>query len=403
MAAISRDISDQKRAEQQILRAQRLETAGRISSQVAHDFNNLLAPLAGYPELIKLQLPERHPAIAYCDEMMRAARRMAEINTDLLTLGRRGHFTQDPVDLSQLVHDALRLMPSRPPSLKVETHLAADPLPVIGSAAQLLRVITNLVQNARDSLGDQGRVTITIENVYLDQPLRRYSDLEVGEYVRLEVADEGVGIAPEIQDRIFDVFFTTKTTDQQRGSGLGLSVVQAVVNDHQGYVDFTSEVGKGSRFSVYLPARRTAVALRTPGRILAGSESVMLVDDDSAQRRLLSEFLQTLGYAVEMAESGEEAVERSRSRRFDLVILDMVMPPGIDGAETYRRLSELHPGQRAILLSGFAESNRVLQAQELGAGAFLSKPVSLETFSLAVRKELDRPATPGSLPVSTQP
>jgi len=391
MAAITRDIFDQQRAAQQLRRAERLETAGRIAGQVAHDFNNLLSPLAGYPELIERQLPEAHPARAYCGEMLRAVRRMVEINTDLLTLGRRGHFAQEAVDLNQLVEEALQAGPDRPSSLYVNLALDEELLAVVGSGAQLLRVVTNLIQNARDAMEDQGQLGVSTTNIYLDQPLRRYADVAVGEYVRLAVTDTGVGIAPEIEDRIFDAFFTTKASDRQRGSGLGLSVVQAVVTDHGGYVDFIANQGVGTTFEIYLPASRQAVALPPPQVLIPGDESILIVDDDSLQRRVLTEFLQTLGYRVGTCESGEQALAHTKNQPYDLVILDMVMPPGIDGAETYRLLRARYPAQRAILLSGFAESERVAAAQALGAGAFVRKPVSLEQLSSAVRAELDRP------------
>jgi two-component system, cell cycle sensor histidine kinase and response regulator CckA len=390
MAAIMRDVSEAHRAEQLLRRAERMEVAGRIAGQVAHDFNNLLSPMTGYPDLIKLHLPPDHPALQFCEEMLTSANRMAEINTDLLTLGRRGHFSQEAVDLNQLVAEASQWRAARPPRLELEIALAPDLLPVRGSAAQLLRVVTNLIQNARDAMADQGRLTITTENVYLDQPLRRYEDIAAGEYVCLEVGDEGSGIDSAIADRIFDVFFTTKTTDRQRGSGLGLAVVQTVVTDHQGYVDFTSTVRKGTYFRVYLPVSRSAMVAAPTASLQSGQESILVVDDDAAQRTLLTAFLQTLGYQVATAESGEVALHVAESHPFALVILDMVMPPGMDGTDTFIRLQAEHPGLRAILLSGFAESPRVAEAQHHGAGAFLRKPVSLSQLSTAVREELDR-------------
>jgi two-component system, cell cycle sensor histidine kinase and response regulator CckA len=245
-------------------------------------------------------------------------------------------------------------------------------------------------------MGDAGTLRITTENVYLDQPMGRYASIESGEYLRLEVTDTGPGITPDVLARMFDAFFTTKGAAPRRGAGLGLSVVQSVVDDHRGYLVVDSTVGHSTTFNIYLPAWRGDIEETTPEQAPRGSESILVVDDDPVQRSLLTELLQTLGYRAEPVRSGEAAIALLRKRAFDLLVLDMVMPPGIDGAETYRRAAALHRGQRAIILSGFSESDRVAVAQELGAGAYVRKPVTLPRLARAVRAELDlSPATPG--------
>ncbi len=385
---IARDITERKQMEAELLRAQRLETAGRIAGQVAHDFNNLLAPMVGYPELIKMRLPEGHPAAQYCDAMLAAAKQMASINEDLLTLGRRGHFVQEILDLNKVVEQVLAQNSERPDTLIVEVQLAPDLLPVKGSPAQLARVVANLVTNAREAMQDMGLLTISTSNVYLDFPLARYSRIEMGEYVRLDVNDTGCGIPEEIRDKIFDAFFTTKTSGRRRGSGLGLSVVQGIVEDHSGYVDLHSEVGKGTTFSIYLPACRTEVGSQSGTGVPRGNEAILVVDDDPVQRDLAKRMLESLGYRVEAVASGEEALAYLRDRTVDLLVLDMIMQPGMDGAETYERVLQTRPGQRAIIVSGFAESERVRRAFDLGARRFVRKPVTLEALASAVREGL---------------
>ncbi|MBI3979201.1 MAG: PAS domain S-box protein, partial [Chloroflexi bacterium] len=390
LVIVAHDVTERRQMEEQLLRAQRLEMAGRVAAQVAHDFNNLLGPLVGYPELIKQRLPPGHRAIGWCEEMIGAAQRMAAINDDLLSLGRRGHFEEKPVDINQLVEQALQGLVDWPEPLLVERDLAPDLLSVHGSDAQLLRVLTNLLTNARDAIVDAGRLTVTTRNVYLDRPIGHYNRVEVGEYVRLDIGDTGRGIPAEIRDKIFDPFFTTKHTDKQRGSGLGLSVVQAIVGDHHGYIDVQSEVGKGTTFSIYLPVSRAASPAHPDGILRGGDEGILVVDDDDGQRALVWQLLAPLGYQVEVVGSGEEAIAHLRGHPVDLLILDMVMPPGIDGAATYRRALALRPKQQAILMSGFAESEQVQEAQALGAGVFIRKPVTIEKLASAVRAELDR-------------
>ncbi|MEA2639740.1 MAG: hypothetical protein QOF51_1134 [Chloroflexota bacterium] len=384
---ISRDVTERKQLEEHISRAQRLETAGQVAAQVAHDFNNLLVPLVGFPELIKLQLPADHPAVAYCDAMLDAAQRISEINEDLLVLGRRGHFEARPVDLSALVHEAVRnqVAEERRPYVDVDLHAS---LLVRGAPSQLMRVIMNLLVNALDASPEHGRIQIRTEDVSLNQPLTHHNRIESGEYVRLDICDRGSGIPPELREHIFDPFFTTKSAGGRSGTGLGLSVVQSVVNDHHGYVDYRSDVG-GTTFSVYLPVDRQPAAPAL-AEVQGGEESLLVVDDDPTQRKLVGTLLSSLGYTVAEAASGEAALNLCRQHPYDLVILDMIMPDGMDGTETFRRLRELEPGQRAILLSGYAESERVVTANSLGVGRCLRKPATRDQLARAVRGELDR-------------
>jgi signal transduction histidine kinase len=239
--------------QERLLRAQRLEMAGRIAGQVAHDLNNLLTPMAGYPQLIKRQLPPDHPAVKYCDIQLKLARQMVAINEDLLTLGRRGRMKQQPTDLNYLAGMALSQMEELPPDIHLQAELASG-LPQINAApAQFVRVISNLLSNAREAMESGGVLTVRTGKSRLDQPLRHYSQVNPGEYVWLMVRDTGGGIPSEIISRVFDPFFTTKEPGRKSGSGLGLSIVQAIVDDHRGYVDLESEVNEGASFTIYLP------------------------------------------------------------------------------------------------------------------------------------------------------
>ncbi|MBM2810759.1 MAG: Histidine kinase [Chloroflexi bacterium] len=389
-SSIASDLSDRKRMEEQLLRAQRLETAGRIAGQVAHDFNNLLAPLVGYPELIKMRLPAGHPAIAFCDAMAEAAQRLAEINEDLLALGRRGSFNQAPLDCNLLLGQLGGTLSEIPDTVSVTFDLAPDLMPIMGSSAQLLRVFANLVVNGREAMEDVGEITLTTENVYADRPLGSSTRVPIGEYVRVEVRDTGPGIPADIQGKIFDPFFSTKGAGRRRGAGLGLSVVQSIVEDHNGFVDHVSKPGVGTVFNLYFPVCRDAQGEEAPLGVPEGSESVLIVDDDQGQREVAKHLLASVGYQVAAVSSGEAAIAFLDQNSVDLIVLDMVMPIGMDGAETFEQVRALWPQQRAVVLSGFAESDRVEKALKLGAGAFLHKPISLAKLARAVRSELDR-------------
>jgi CheY-like chemotaxis protein len=204
------------------------------------------------------------------------------------------------------------------------------------------------------------------------------------------VADTGCGIAPEAQASIFEPFYTTKKAGSKRGSGLGLSVVHAVVRDHDGYIDLDSQVGVGTSVYLYLPITHDQISDIDEPAVPGGQEKILVVDDDQIQRNVTSSLLMKLGYEVTVAESGEEAIEYLREQQCELLVLDMVMPGGIDGTETFRQATVVQPGLRAVIVSGYAESGRMGVAQALGAGAFLKKPLTLKTIAAAVRGELDR-------------
>ncbi|MCK5124688.1 MAG: PAS domain S-box protein [candidate division Zixibacteria bacterium] len=388
--AFCSDITETRRLQALESRAERLETAGIIAGQVAHDFNNLLAPLMAYPEFIHDELPHDNKAHAYLDDMESATRKMANINQDLLTMGRRGHYNQKVISLNRVVLHAAKEMESRIETVAVEMNLGDNLMNIMGGEAQIHRMLTNLLVNAQDAMQDIGQITVTTENYYADDTSIAFGRVPKGEYVKLTVSDNGCGIPDDIMPKILDPFFSTKTADKKRGSGLGLSVVDAVMKDHDGHLDMSSKVGQGTSFYLYFPTTRETVGESASASIIGGTEKVLVVDDDEIQREVSSRLLTKLGYKVNSVESGEKAVEFLHENNQDIVILDMVMPGGMDGSETYRRILEIFPHQKAIILSGFSTSDRVLEAQKLGAGAFVKKPVTVKTIAVAVRTELDR-------------
>jgi CheY-like chemotaxis protein len=236
-------------------------------------------------------------------------------------------------------------------------------------------------------------VSIVTENHYLDKRVSGYDAIREGDYVVLRVSDNGKGIPKEEIGKIFEPFYTKKMMGRS-GTGLGLAIVWGTVRDHGGYIDVQSEEGKGSTFTLYFPItpeeRVKEQASILPESYQGRGESILVVDDVKAQRELATAMLSGLGYRVGAVSSGEEAAAYLQSNRVDLLVLDMIMEPGMDGLETYQKVLEINPRQKAIIVSGFSETERVKKAQELGAGAYVRKPYMREKIGLAVRKELDK-------------
>ncbi|MBE0557894.1 MAG: response regulator, partial [Proteobacteria bacterium] len=247
--------------------------------------------------------------------------------------------------------------------------------------------------NAAEAMPDGGKVSISTANITIDSPVRGYDQIEAGDYVTLTVCDSGIGISPEDRERIFEPFYSKKVMGRS-GTGLGMAVVWGTVKDHGGHIDLKSTVGMGTTFTLYFPATRKE-RVKEESRLSleeykGRGETILVVDDIKEQREIASAILTRMGYSVTAVASGEEAVEYVKDHQVDLVLLDMIMDPGIDGLETYKRILKNQSGQRAVITSGFSETDQVREAQNLGVGAYIKKPYTLEKLGRAVRSELGR-------------
>jgi CheY-like chemotaxis protein len=254
----------------------------------------------------------------------------------------------------------------------------------------------NLVSNAAEAMPDGGTITISTETLYIDKPIGDYEEVKEGEYVLISVADTGSGMSSEDSEKIFEPFFTKKTMGRS-GTGLGMSVVWGTVKDHEGYIDVETAPDKGTTFQLYFPVTRQKLIkekLSSPVQEYKGNgETILVVDDIKEQRDIAHLIFSQIGYTAITVDSGEAAVEYVRETPVALVMLDMIMDPGIDGLETYRRILEIHPGQKAIITSGFSETDRVREAQELGARQYIKKPYTIEKIAQAVSTELHCPSS----------
>ena len=387
---------EQRQLEDQLVRARKMEALGLLAGGVAHDLNNVLSGVVAYPELLLLDLPEDSSLKAPLEAIQSSGQRAAAIVQDLLTLAQRGVLQTEVLNLNSVISEYMVSVEYQKfkqdyPSVEVEISLAHDLMNVRGSRIYLCKSAANLIANAVEAQSTGGKILVSTANRYVDQPISGYDTINEGDYAVLKVQDFGSGISSEEMERIFEPFFTKKAMGRS-GTGLGMALVWGTIQDHNGYIHVNSTPDVGTTFELYLPITREEirgdVAPVNIDACLANGEKILVVDDINYQREIASCMLQKLGYATDVVASGEEAVEYIQNNEVDLIVLDMIMDPGIDGLETYRRIKKLRPDQKAIIASGFSEGMRVKKAQKLGAGAYVKKPYTIEKIAQALQDEL---------------
>jgi PAS domain S-box-containing protein len=398
VTARKRSEDERKRLEERLIRAEKMEALGTLAGGVAHDLNNVLGVLVGYSELLIEKIPESSPLRRYAENILKSGVRGAAIIQDLLTLARRGVAVSEVVNLNRITADYFKTpefenLKSCHPYVTFTADLDNDLLNIKGSSVHLGKMLMNLVSNAAEAISERGEVTVRTENKYLDSPIQGYDEMREGDYVVLTVSDNGGGISAKDIGKIFEPFYTKKVMGKS-GTGLGLAVVWGTVKDHDGYIDVKSQEQKETVFSLYFPVTRDEIAeerkFLSLEVFMGRGESILVVDDVKEQRELAMLMLTRLGYHVTTVSGGEAAIEYLETNRSDLIVLDMIMDPGMDGLDAYQRILERHPNQKAIIVSGYSETDRVKKAQELGAGAYVRKPYVMEKIGLAIRKQLDQ-------------
>jgi signal transduction histidine kinase/ActR/RegA family two-component response regulator len=401
-------ISERRQAENeriklqdQLQRAEKMEAIGMLAGGVAHDLNNILSGLVSYPELLLLDIPEDSPFRKPVLTIQKSGKKAATIVEDLLTMARRGVAVSAIVNLNQVITDYLqdpeyKTLNSYHPNVRVEPQLAPDLFNISGSHIHLSKTVMNLVSNAVEAMPSGGSVIVSTHNFHVDRPIPGYDRVVEGDYAVLTVTDSGDGIKAEDQGRIFEPFYTKKVMGRS-GTGLGMAVVWGTVKDHNGYIDMQSTEGCGTTFRLYFPVSREDLAEKDIAWSIQDNkgkgETILVVDDVEEQREIASALLKKLNYSVITVSGGEEAVAYLKERSVDLVLLDMIMDPGMDGLDTYKAILDLHPRQKAVIASGFSETERVRQTQDLGAGKYIKKPYTMEKIALAVKEELRKSFT----------
>jgi DNA-binding LacI/PurR family transcriptional regulator/signal transduction histidine kinase/ActR/RegA family two-component response regulator len=399
-----------KSVQERVATAERMKSLSTLAGGVAHDLNNALGPLVALPDVMLSELDEirRNPG---CDDaelrtdiaaIKTTAIRASQTIKDLLTLGRKGRMSRDVLDLNPLIGRCLegervRLSGRRRSEVTLSVEVSSEPLFVSASEPHLMRAISNLVQNGVDALVGPGRITVTAGRARLEAPQSGYEAIEPGDYAMVAVSDDGPGIRAEVLPRLFEPFFTTKRTGEQSGTGLGLAIVHSVVKEHEGFVDIVTSPGEGTKFILYFPIATTeALATKPRSHAPGGTARILVVDDEPLQLHSARRILEHLGYDVSTITSGQAAYEqfldasvpgRVPASPFDLVIFDMMLGEKHDGLEFLRRVRELFPEQRGLLMSGHAPQERGELARQQGF-AWLPKPFGTEALASAVRTVL---------------
>ncbi|MGB7415810.1 MAG: response regulator, partial [Thermosynechococcaceae cyanobacterium] len=389
---VNTDITATKQLEGQFLRAQRLESIGTLASGIAHDLNNILTPIYGVAQLLPLQLPNASEQIQHQIEIIQnSAKRGTDMIQQVLSFARGVEGDRTPLNVKHLISE-IRTFAHRtfPKSVEMSVNLADDLWSVNGDATQLYQVLMNLFVNARDAMPDGGTLTVSAQNLKIDQALAFVNiEAHVGPYIQIKVADTGMGIPAEQQERIFEPFFSTKQATG--GTGLGLSTVYSLIQCHGGFITVDSQVNKGTQFKVYLPAIEALQGIEEEAMNLPSGqgELILVVDDEAPIREVTQRVLEQYNYRVLVAADGVDAIAQYVERKAEIkvVLMDVEMPT-LDGVTAIRTLQKIDPQLNVIMVSGTQISEQIVASLEESITGFLQKPYSSEDLLKAIHAKI---------------
>lgn len=378
------DITKQKEAEEKLERSKKMEALGLLAGSVAHDLNNILAGIINYPELMLLELDQNSDLIRPLQAIQDSGKRAATVVNDLLTIARGAASIKEV----QCLHAIIKKYVNSPeflqyisdyPDIKIILNLEAEERNILCSPVHITKSLMNLVNNSIDAIGASGTLTISTTN-----SVTGFDDV-----VALKVHDTGTGVKPEDIKHIFEPFYTKKIMGKS-GTGLGLAVVWNTMEDHHGEV-FVESSPEGTTFSLVFPLSPLCPKSSTQSfdvaHYMGDGQRILIVDDEPQLLDIARKILESLNYTCITLGSGEEAISYLRNHSADLILLDMLMEPGINGRQTYEEIIKTHPGQKAVLASGYSNSSEVERAVKLGIGAFVKKPYTLEQLGTVIKEQ----------------
>ncbi len=396
---ILRNITERVRAEEerknlqeQLFQAQKMESIGRLAGGIAHDFNNILTGIMGYAELLKLQFPDISTSEGKAaDVILRGTERAADLTRQLLGFARGGKYNPIPLNINDVIKEVIEVSEKIfEKNIDIKFELACDIGVIEADKTQIEQVLTNIIINAKDAMPLGGKLTFRTENVIIGEDfLRKHPEFKTGRYVKISITDTGTGMADDVKSHIFEPFFTTKGRD--KGTGLGLATVYGIIKNHNGYIDVFSKPGKGTTFTIFLPISDKKILKKSNDKIMKGSGTILLVDDEDSVRNVSTKQLESLGYNVITAKDGSEAINifRKEKDNVDLILLDMIMPV-LSGEKTFLELKKIKPEVKVIFISGYGKDSRAISTVKKGAISFIQKPFKLKNLSEVVYNALKK-------------
>ena len=391
---VKRDVTHEVQLQTRLQQAQKMEAIGTLAGGIAHDFNNILTSIIGFAELATFKLPEGDESRSDLDYVIKSGYRAKELVKQILSFSRRSEQDVKPVQIHLIIKEALKLLrASLPATIEIHQNIEFEFDVVLADPTQIHQVLVNLCTNAAYAMQESGGVLeVNLTEVNLDAAaVSQYPGLNPGPYLELSISDTGHGMDKAVLERIFDPFFTTKK--QGEGTGMGLSVVHGIVKSHGGFVFVNSELGKGTKFHVFLPVVEKPIESEDQAEepMPKGNERIMFVDDEVMLVTMAQEMLEFLGYEVVVRTSSIEALEAFRVKpdKFDLVITDKTMPQ-MTGFDLAKELREIRPDIPIILCTGFSETIETEMAKAMAINAYIMKPLAMQEMAAAVRKVLDK-------------
>jgi two-component system cell cycle sensor histidine kinase/response regulator CckA len=386
------DITEQKKLEDQLRQAQKMEAIGTLAGGVAHDFNNILTAIIGYGNIVKMKLPAADPLQASVNQILLSSDRAAHLTHGLLAFSRKQVINPKPVDLNDIVKNVEKLLRRLiGEDVDLSVNLAADALIIMADSGQIEQTLMNLATNARDAMPEGGRLVIATGESAPPEEVTVAGRADTGKYALITVADTGTGMDEKIREKIFEPFFTTK--EQGKGTGLGLSIVYGIVKQHNGYITVASEPGAGTSFSLYFPLVAADVEIHgaETATLRGGTETILIAEDDPDVRNMASQLLADFGYRVIEATDGQQAIDKfvDHLQEIDLLLLDVIMPKK-SGKEVYVAIKSLKPDAAVLFMSGYTADILTRKGVIAEDSEFLMKPVSPPVLLRKIRETLDK-------------
>ena len=386
MFGTAQDITKRKRLEEDLLRAQKLESVGLLAGGIAHDFNNILTTILGNVSMAKTQVTSEDELFEMLSEAEMASLRAQTLTKQLLTFAKGGAPVKETASINDILKESSSFV-LRGSKSRCELSIAEDLWPAEIDVGQMSQVINNIVINANQAMPEGGTIQVAADNLIIEN--RHSFPVNPGRYIKISITDHGVGIAEKYLSKVFDPYFTTK----QEGNGLGLATTYSIIRKHDGHITVESQLGVGTAFHIYLPASDKAVPEKEEVKIIKGQGRILVMDDEASLRKMVGRMLKNLGYESEFAKDGAETIEmykraKEAEKPYDAVILDLTIPGGMGGKEAINKLLEIDPEVKAIVSSGYSDDPVLANFQEYGFKGMMPKPFESRSLSKVLHEVL---------------